>query len=101
MSSPRRRVEGNSLVTSQKSLNMCIRKTKKPTTRIAFVSKLSIILAIDDYLQQIIRSKCIQHTNERRFLKRAPWEKQLMKGEMTLRLEAINTMILINKRMNM
>jgi hypothetical protein len=35
------------------------------------------------------------------FFKRAPWEKQLMKGEMTLRLEVINTMILINKRMNM
>jgi hypothetical protein len=33
---------------------MCIRKTKKPTTRIAFVSKLGIILAIDDYLQQIM-----------------------------------------------
>jgi hypothetical protein len=47
------------------------------------------------------RPECIQHTNEKRFLKRATWEKQLMKGKMTLRLEAINTMILINGRMNM
>jgi hypothetical protein len=47
------------------------------------------------------RPECIQHTNERRFLKIAPWEKQLAKGEVTLRLEVINTMILINKRMNM
>jgi hypothetical protein len=54
MSSPRRRVEGNSLVTLQKSLSMCIRKTKKLATRIAFVSKLGIILSMDDYLQQIM-----------------------------------------------
>jgi hypothetical protein len=33
---------------------MCIRKTKKHATKIAFVSKLGIILAIDDYLQQIM-----------------------------------------------
>jgi len=47
------------------------------------------------------KPECIQHTNERRFLKKAPWEKQLAKGELTLRLEAINTMILINERINM
>jgi hypothetical protein len=47
------------------------------------------------------RPERTQHTNERRFFKKTPWEKQLVKGEMTLTLEAINTMILINGRMNM
>jgi len=47
------------------------------------------------------KSKCIQHTIERRFVKRAQWEKQLAKGKMTLSLKVINTMILINGKMNM